>query len=391
VLRRLLGRAGGADDDRLAALERQVRKLQETERERGTSLDARLATLAERVGQQPNAKDLRELRQAVRALAAADDRQVLDELARIAASGRPIVVGPWTGELGFELLYWIPFVEWVRRHWAIASSRLLVVSRGGVAAWYRVPESQYADIFSFMPPEDFRQAVAEDKRKQRHVSALDRRILDAVGARRGPGDVELLHPRFMFHLFAPFWRDEAGYARLEQFMRPRLLDASTALGPPGLPPEYAAVRFYFSESFPDTPDNRAFAARVLESVAARMPVVMLNPGFRVDDHDDWSPATRTRVQVISGGMDPVTNLAVQGAIIAGARVLVGTFGGYPLLAPLLRVPAVAFYARPLFKWHHVYAAQRVFADAGAAPLTLIDAAQAAVVETSIAHATSGAA
>ncbi len=388
MLRRLLRRAAGADDERLAALERQVRKLQETERERGTSLDARLATLIERVGQQPNAKDLRELRQAVRALAGDDDRPVLDELARIAASGRPIVVGPWTGELGFELLYWIPFVEWVRRQWAIDASRLLVVSRGGVAAWYRVPQSQYADIFSFIPPADFRQAVADDKRKQRSVSSLDRRILDAVAAQRGTGDVELLHPRFMFHLFAPFWSDAAGYARLEQFMRPRLLDHSTADLPAGLPPEYAAVRFYFSESFPDVPDNRAFAAAIVESVAARMPVVMLNPGFSVDDHHDWSPDTRDRVHGVSGGMDPVTNLAVQAAIVGGARVLVGTFGGYTLLAPLLRVPAVAFYSRSLFKWHHVYAAQRVLADAGGATLTLLDAAQTALVEASVARAVS---
>ncbi len=35
------------------------------------------------------------------------------ELAAIAAGTRPIAVGPWLGEVGFELLYWVPFVRWV--------------------------------------------------------------------------------------------------------------------------------------------------------------------------------------------------------------------------------------------------------------------------------------
>ena len=34
------------------------------------------------------------------------------ELASLARSGRPLIVGPWLGEVGFELLYWIPFLDW---------------------------------------------------------------------------------------------------------------------------------------------------------------------------------------------------------------------------------------------------------------------------------------
>ena len=35
------------------------------------------------------------------------------ELERLQKSNAPIVVGPWVGEVGFELLYWIPFLNQV--------------------------------------------------------------------------------------------------------------------------------------------------------------------------------------------------------------------------------------------------------------------------------------
>ena len=69
-------------------------------------------------------------------------------MARIARSRLPVIVGPWTGEVGFELLYWIPFLQWVRETFPIDPARLIVVSRGGVASWYGHVASDYEDIFT---------------------------------------------------------------------------------------------------------------------------------------------------------------------------------------------------------------------------------------------------
>jgi hypothetical protein len=363
------------------SIERLVRQLADAERAHATTVDARVSELAQTVARQPTAKDLRELRQAVRALAPAADRQILEELGRIAASGRPVVVGPWTGELGFELLYWIPFVEWVRHQWNLSAERQIVVSRGGVASWYRNDGSQYTDVFSSLTPEEFRGALTEQKRKQRQVTPFDQRLIDGVVAHRGLGEVEVLHPRFMFRLFAPFWSDDAGYSRIDQFTRYRLLDAPVGSVPPGLPSEYVAVRFYFSECFPDMPANRALAHAVVESLASRTAVVLLNPGFSVDEHEDWAPAVRDRIHTIADGLAPARNLGIQSAVISGARAFVGTYGGYAYLGPLSRVPAVAFYSRPTFKRHHLYAAHRAFDQVGAAALTLVDTAQTQLVRS----------
>jgi hypothetical protein len=95
-------------------------------------------------------QELRELREAVKKLAdrlakredplfAEGRRYLRRELEKAAAGASAILVGPWTGEVGFELLYWIPFVRWVCQEYAVDPSRLLVLSRGGVSSWYGVP------------------------------------------------------------------------------------------------------------------------------------------------------------------------------------------------------------------------------------------------------------
>ena len=369
--------------ERLAEIERAVRKLAEAERDRSTTTDARLEELIRAVGDRRIAKELRELRQALRGVAAPQPAPSLFEtIDQIAASGRPVVIGPWTGEVGFELLYWIPFIEWLRARWQLSPDRELIVSRGGVAAWYRQSADRYVDILSLFSADDFRVSVAEEKRKHRRPGAFDERITEAVVRQRGLGDIDILHPGLMFRAFAPYWSDEAGYALIDQCTRPQLLERSAEKLRTPLPADYVAVRFYFSECFPATPENRQFARNVVSSLADRATVVMLNPGFAVDEHTDWIPDSRSIIS-ISEGLAPERNLGVQSAVIAGARAFVGTYGGYSYLAPLYKVPAVAFYSRQTFKLHHLHAAQRTFSQIGAAALMPMDVAQASLVQAAL--------
>jgi hypothetical protein len=380
----IFDRFGRRTQDRLAELERAVRKLGEAGRDRSTTIDAKLEELIRAVGDQPTAKDLRELRQALRGIAPPQSTQSLFEtIDQIAASGRPLLIGPWTGEVGFELLYWIPFIEWLRARWQLAPDREVVVSRGGVASWYRQNADRYVDILALFGADEFRAAVAAEKRKHRRPGAFDERVTEAVVRQRGLRDLDVLHPGLMFRAFAPYWSDEAGYALLDQFTRPRLLDRPAEPLRTPLPADYVAARFYFSECFPATPENRQFARHVVSSLAERATVVVLNPGCAVDEHTDWSPDSQDRIISIGEGLTPERNLGVQSAVIAGARAFVGTYGGYSYLAPLYTVPAVAFYSRQSFKLHHLHAAQRAFSQVGAPALMPIDVAQASLVQMAL--------
>ena len=65
------------------------------------------------------------------------DRRFARRIEQMLRHDRPVIVGPWTGEVGFELIYWIPFVRWVVTHVRdCRASALVVVSRGGTAPWY---------------------------------------------------------------------------------------------------------------------------------------------------------------------------------------------------------------------------------------------------------------
>ena len=129
-------------------------------------------------------------------------------LAALASGHDTIVAGPWLGEVGFELLYWVPFLRWFAARFHVAPERLLVVSRGGTAAWYRPFAANYREIFDYLTPEEFRRRhderlVANGEQKQTQVLAFERQVL-----RELTEDVEhrsMLHPSTMYGLFNPFW------------------------------------------------------------------------------------------------------------------------------------------------------------------------------------------
>ena len=278
------------------------------------------------------------------------DRLVDEAVASIRAADGHVVVGPWLGEVGFEVLYWIPFLHWLFERHAIGPERVTVVSRGGVEPWYHGLCGRYVEIFDSLTPEEFRRATLElwaqtgGLQKQVQVRPWDEQELDATV---GPDwrTQALLHPQLMYRLFRNVWqaalpmRDFLDRAVPRPWVRPDP-------GALDLPPEFAAVRFYFRDSFPDTPANRALVARVIDRLAEQAPVVLLNTGVVVDEHEDAEPADDPRVLRPLAGVDPARNLAIQSAVVARARLFAGTYGGLAHLAPFYGVPTVGFASDP---------------------------------------------
>src|SRR5205085_11723609 len=105
------------------------------------------------------------------------------DLGAMAKRGVPIVAGPWLGEVGFELLYWIPFLRWCAEEMDVDSNRFLAMSRGGTASWYRPFAARYADAFTYVDAAEFRDqhdARVRDlgEQKQTRVTEFDRELID---------------------------------------------------------------------------------------------------------------------------------------------------------------------------------------------------------------------
>lgn len=290
-------------------------------------------------------------------------------LAALASGSDTIVAGPWLGEVGFELLYWVPFLRWFAARFHVAPERLMVVSRGGTAAWYRPFAALYRETFDYLTPEQFRQrhderVTANGEQKQTQVLAFERELLRELTM-----DVthrSMLHPSTMYGLFNPFWWGHVGegwvhahavYARI----------ASTAVAGGDLPQQpYTAVKFYFNDCFPATPDNRAFVRRTLEALVARGPVVSLATGLKIDDHDG-DDLRALGVRTLPPQLHPRDNLALQTAAVAGAASFVGTYGGFSYLAPFAGVDATAYYSNAAgYSPRHLSMARSALAVVGGA-------------------------
>jgi hypothetical protein len=400
LLRRLAGRlTGDRWLERLAVVEDKVGSFGRAQRETLAAHTHQLESLQASVATRASAVSVRSLEQRIEALqlqARHQDRTVSEALERVGLLDgqgmddrrfskrmeellrheRPVIIGPWTGEVGFELIYWIPFVRWVTQTYALPPDRLWVVSRGGTRCWYGDMAAHYVDAFEFFAPESFRTATAE-ARKQRREGTFDAELVKRVAGRYDLGRPDLLHPGMMYRLFMPYWKNVASIARvLEREVHTRLTpEVDRALS--DLPDDYVAARFYFSDCFPDTPGNRSFVTSTVRWISRHTPVVVLNMPFAVDDHHDADLAG-DQVLNVAAHMTPERNLAVQTAVIARAQAFVGTYGGYSYLAPLCGVDSLAFYSERSFKMHHLHVAQHAVSTIGGASLVPLDVTAASL-------------
>ena len=276
------------------------------------------------------------------------------EIDDIVNSESTIVVGPWLSEVGFETLYWVPFLRWVKAAFRVDPSRVVAVSRGGVASWYEGVAARYIEIWDHVDPMEFARRTGErGAAKQLEVSAFDREIIHRVERVVG-GHVAVLHPSLMYRLFSLFWSGQRAmsfldaHTRFEPIVAPRILEEGR------LPREYVAVKFYAARSLPDTPDVRRTLAWFIDSLAERTSVVLLDTGLVLDEHADYSFGPSGRVISAKSWMTPANNLGVQTQIIAGAHAFVGTCGSVAWLAPTLGVNTSAVYVDP--KWLHAHLA-----------------------------------
>jgi hypothetical protein len=289
--------------------------------------------------------------------------------ARLARAGRgaePIVVGPWLSEVGFELLYWIPFLRRWRERRGIAQSRLVVVSRGGAEPWYDGLCERYVDLYDLFGAEDLHERqrariAAAGGEKHTGMTDLDREALRRVRGVLGLGRHRVLHPSVMYRRFRPVWMRRRPTSTVFKSVRYAPLPARPSTLAE-LPRPYVAVKAYYSDVLPPGPTADAFFAALFEGLSVRANVVRLGAGGRVDDHVEVEPPPAAGA-FDAGALAPVrTNLAVQSEIVAGADALYCTYGGMSYLGPLLGTPTVSFYERDCFNAVHLDVMRGMIAD-----------------------------
>jgi hypothetical protein len=320
----------------------------------------------------------RRAREGERDQALRDVADIERELGRIAASGRPIIAGPWLAEVGYEALYWVPFLRWYVDAYRIPRERVTIVSRGGSREWYADFAGNYAEIFDLMTPEalrignDARRHEAEGGgRKQTAASAFDQDLLRQVGDVGSLADPVVCHPSLMFRLFRYVWHDTLPFDYFWTHTRYRLLTATAPL-PPDLPDDFSVAKFYTGAALPLDASTRTRLRDLVAREAAVRPVVLLDTGVAVDEHEDYLFDDLPNVISARRWMTPASNLAVQSALIARAHLFLTTCGGLAWLGPFLGTTTVAVYAEDRLLVPHLYVARLAGRRVNAAPFLPLD-------------------
>jgi hypothetical protein len=299
---------------------------------------------------------------------------VEQELDRLISRGRPIVAGPWLSEVGFEALYWVPFLRWVKTAFHLDPERVVAVSRGGVGSWYAGVAQRYVEIWDLLDPADFaRKNAARGVTKHYERSPLDEEILAGVARHLGTADFDVVHPSLMYRLFTLYWSGQRAMGFVDAHARFEPVAPPTVIDPVLLPSEYVAVKFYAARSLPDTPAVREWMRRAVAALAEQSPVVLLDTGLVLeDDHADFDLGMRGRVISAKPWMTPRDNLGIQTQIVAGARAFVGTCGSITWLAPQLGVDTSALFIDPKWLHAHLPVAMRAYHRMGAGRFSVAD-------------------
>jgi hypothetical protein len=285
------------------------------------------------------------------------------EVARAIRDGRKLLVGPFLGEVGFELLYWIPAL---RRLLAdVDRERVTVLTRGGAGVWYSDVAAHSLDVFELVPTEGYVDAIAARRRrfqntKQYFRDGLDRRITGLALER--VGDAAVVHPLLMYSRMRFVLEGLHPPEAATQIGTSGRLPVEERALPADAPADFVAVKLYFSDSFPNDEATRERARRELARVAEDSDVVVLTSGTQLDEHVEWVPEG-PRIHDSSAWMTPQDNLAVQTALVARAHALVATYGGFSYLGPMLGVPTRALYTQEAFQRVHLDVLRAAYPDA----------------------------
>lgn len=260
---------------------------------------------------------------------------------------RPLLVGPWRSELGFEALYWVPWLQQWRESEQIAKERLFVVSRGGAGIWYDAANT--ADLYDYLPLKRLRQAMLEDAAqtgsvKQTLARPWESRLLAVIAEDLGLRRYRVIHPSVMYQALTPWWEGHMGLQDLLKHIRFAPLPVSSLPVPIALPERFVAVGFYARHTWPVTEESVVWVANFVDNLAKRIPVVVITSDLHADEHIAF-PLHGQNIVTLAGATTPQTNISVQTSVLVKAQAFVGTYGGLMQLAVRLGKPALGFYTK----------------------------------------------
>lgn len=249
-----------------------------------------------------------------------------------------IVIGPFLGEVGFELLYWIPLVGYLQK-FIPEHLEVIVISRGGMGAWYQSKRTvRYFDALSIFSPdliekERIRRQKISGVMKQNQLSEFEKEVIRKLV---GESPALVLHPKLMVRHFARYW---SGKQNLQTIVRTMIFTRPDLGVNHDLEfKDFISLRLYKNDVLTEV--NGEFTERLLSWVnSSGLPILNLDTGVNYDDHRSLATTSISSFPTLSGQV-ACKNLHVQAQAISQSANFICTHGGLSYFGPLLGTPTV---------------------------------------------------
>ena len=278
----------------------------------------------------------------------------------------PLIFGPWTGELGMEILYWAP---WVYEH---ALSSDIAISRGGTQFLYP-SVAQYCEIFDYLSIEQWvsyqeSQIKTYGGQKQRLWLNSEHDLIQKMDQNgEFVSRFNVIHPKEFFKFAYPNAHDDVriltNYVKAMQFSLPEamialskknLLDKSLASVPRG---QRVAFGLYTRDGVSSTEMSIFLKHPIVVEAMKGQKIYSVQSIYRDVHHDLKDDLTGMLFPLRKSLL--ASNLADQASLIFNCSKLITTHGGLAYLGLLLGKDVLALEGRGFF-WHPRHKANAEF-------------------------------
>ena len=298
-------------------------------------------------------------------------------------SAKMVIFGPWLGEVGPELQYWIPFIRQLKKDF-FRHKKTVVISRGAVQSWYGDFADNYLELFNHLTLEQYRElrekvVKTTGLEKQLYESSAEKQIIKSICLKKEFPDAYIIYPSMMWQVVWPWSEGKISLENLVSQLTFEKIKPDVNIGrfvdELGLPEKFAVMKFYASSLFPKNKANSLFIRNLLAKLVKRSAVVVLN-NKSVDNHPVFDISAGKRITILERNFPVESNLGIQTEIIRRSSCFYGTNGGFNVIPALVGRPAVAFFSTPLSKFMPAYSqhemiARRIFDNFGSNNYTVL--------------------
>jgi hypothetical protein len=228
----------------------------------------------------------------------------------------PLVVGPYTGEMSFEFLTWLPYLRW---RFGDDMPNLLAISRGGTDGCYPCP---VVNAHNVMSAHEIRNGMAIRKMATGKFKALPDDALDNEILRR-LGLQTTIHPSTATAI---------PWVYLSEYLRKIELPNKSRV----LPDKYAVVRLFANDWL-----DRCPPLEVIEEYAGGLPIVVCESDEPTDNHSPFEPS----FPHISFTFPPFESISNTLAAFINAELVMAPAGGLSYVSALCGKKTIAFSSR----------------------------------------------